>query len=113
MTDKYILVDRRPVPCPWLFKWAQWMQENDRHVALTYIGVLRVSTVFLGLDHSFLESGPPLLFETMIFDDNEDGYQERCCTWEQAEAMHAAAVEVATERVRKADAMIKWKADSA
>jgi hypothetical protein len=27
----------------------------------------RLSTVFLGLDHSFLFQGPPILFETMLF----------------------------------------------
>jgi hypothetical protein len=28
---------------------------------------VRVSTVFLGLDHNFLEEGAPILFETMVF----------------------------------------------
>lgn len=27
-----------------------------------------VSTVWLGLDHNFSRSGPPLIFETMVFD---------------------------------------------
>ena len=52
-----------------------------------------VSTFFLGLDHAF-GGGPPLLFETMIFGmpERSEEYQERCSTWEQAEAMHERAV---------------------
>jgi hypothetical protein len=83
------------------------METENRHVAVTFVGVLQISTVFLGLDHSFRESGPPILFETMIFGDDEDDYQRRCATWEEAEAMHARAVEIAVDRVRKADAMTR------
>lgn len=49
-----------------------------------------VSTVFLGLDHSYNPSGPPILFETMIFPEAE--VFGRCSTLEQAKAMHAAAI---------------------
>lgn len=35
-------------------------------VAKTEVGDLEVSTVWLGIDHSFL-GGPPIIFETMIF----------------------------------------------
>lgn len=35
-------------------------------VALDHIGDVMVSTMFLGLDHSFTD-GPPVLFETMTF----------------------------------------------
>lgn len=58
----------------------------------------RVSTVFLGLDHNFGSGGPPILWETMIFNvETEDGYQfqERYSTREEAIAGHAAAVEYA------------------
>jgi hypothetical protein len=37
-----------------------------KRVAETQIGPYWVSTVWLGLDHSFME-GPPLIFETMVF----------------------------------------------
>lgn len=65
------------------------MEEADRHVALSMQGDVRVSTVFLGLDHSFRESGPPILFETMAFIGHEAAGQERYSTWEEAEAGHA------------------------
>lgn len=44
----------------------------------------RVSTVFLGYDHSYGETESPLLFETMVFDGDFDGYQMRYSTYEDA-----------------------------
>lgn len=74
-----------------LEEWAKKFDLADRRVGDDMIGDVRVSTVFLGFDHAHL-GGPPLLFETMIFGGSEDGYQDRCSTWEQAEAQHANAV---------------------
>lgn len=95
MTNKFILEGKTPVPAGDLISWGRWFETADRHVAQTEIGEVRISTVFLGLDHSF-GSGEPLLFETMIFGGPRDGYQERCSTWEQAEAEHAKAVGLVT-----------------
>ena len=68
MTDTYILDGTTPVPAS-LLTWAQWYETAERHVADTWVTpTVRVSTVFLGLDHQFGE-GPPLLFETMAFED--------------------------------------------
>ncbi len=76
-------------------RWATWYETANRDVAKTQINDdVKVSTVFLGLDHSFGD-GPPLLFETMIFGGEHDQYQERFETWEQAEAGHQVAVELA------------------
>jgi hypothetical protein len=72
--------------------WGRFMENiKARRVGDHTIGNARVSTVFLGLDHSFGD-GPPVLFETMVFGGPLDQEQERCCTWEEAEAMHAAMV---------------------
>src|SRR4051812_27278203 len=39
-----------------------------KHVAVTAIGDdVEVSTVWLGADHNFGPTGPPLIFETMVF----------------------------------------------
>ncbi len=47
--------------------WARWFNEVEcRKVAFDTIGTLRVSTVFLGLDHQWGD-GPPVLWETMVF----------------------------------------------
>ncbi len=91
MSDKYILDNRKAVPVSDLMTWVTWFEKAERHVANTKIGDVRVSTVFLGMDHSFGD-GPPLLFETMIFGGEHNEFQERCSTWEQAEAMHERAL---------------------
>jgi hypothetical protein len=43
---------------------------------------LVVSTVFLGLDHSF--EGSPILFETLVSGGNLEGEMARYHTWEEA-----------------------------
>lgn len=85
----YKLENRQVVPSD-LYAWAASREDPKGYrVAETYIDDVRVSTVFLGVDHSF-DGGPPLLFETMVFGGPLDEEQERCSTWAQAEAMHAA-----------------------
>jgi hypothetical protein len=63
----------------------------DNRIAKDTIGDVEVSTIFLGIDHSF-GSGPPLLFETMVFGGELDDEQERYSTEAQALAGHAAMV---------------------
>jgi hypothetical protein len=104
---RFILNGKEPVPCDDLMEWARWFGTADRHVAKTRVGQFWVSTVFLGLDHRFGNAGPPLLFETMVFDEStEEGRRggeadfgfDRCSTWEEAQASHARAVEEARQR---------------
>lgn len=87
----YVLKYRKPVPCDDLLKWGRWIGHTRRHVRHTIIGNTRISTVFLGLDHSFTDEALPILFETMIFPDRDD-YQTRCSTWREALKMHWDAV---------------------
>lgn len=91
MSDKYILDGKTPVPAD-LMTWAKWFETSDRHVAQDVIGDVRISTVFLGIDHRFGDEGPPLIFETMIFGGPNDQYQTRSATWDEAEAQHAEAL---------------------
>lgn len=92
--SRYILKDRKPVPCDDILEWGRMFESRDRIVKQSRETGCLVSTVFLGLDHG-LGDGPPLLFETMIFGGEHDQYQERCSTWEEAEAMHAKACKLA------------------
>lgn len=62
---------------------------------------IRISTVFLGIDHSFGVGGRPILFETMAFGGVMDGKCERYATEEEARAGHADMV----AEVRKAEKM--------
>ena len=90
MSDHYILDGHQAVPVD-LVTWAHWFEKAERHVANETIGDVRISTVFLGLDHQY-GPGPPLLFETMVFGGSLDQEQTRCSTWEEAEHMHAVMV---------------------
>lgn len=112
----YILDGKKVIAEPDSKAWGDWFETASRHVADTLIKIqphtkgpyvdkpprvenepiqMRVSTVFLGLDHSFIDrdSDNPLIFETMIFGGKFDAheYQTRCCTWDEAEAMHMRA----------------------
>lgn len=97
MNGQYILNGRAAVPAADLITWGRWLEKADRKVAVDFVGAdddenqVRISTVFLGLDHSFGE-GPPLLFETMVFGGALDGEQGRYTTWEEAEAGHRKMV---------------------
>lgn len=77
-------------------------RENKR-VGGDHIGELFVSTVFLALDHAF--SGPPLLFETMIFGKEYpvavcvDGLDEQYRYHTEPEAFIAHAMIVGKLRV--------------
>ena len=92
MSDKYILDGHETIPCDNLMKWAKWFEKADRHIAKTKISnVITISTIFLGLDHSFGE-GEPILFETVVFGGKFDGEMERYSTWEQAKEGHKKIV---------------------
>lgn len=52
-----------------------------------------VSTVWLGVNYRFVENGPPIIFETMVFGDgSEDLGCARYCTEQQAREGHTAMV---------------------
>ena len=82
-----------PVEEPDVRTWAEWMETGERQVKVTLFGKVRVSTVFLGLDHNFAPDGPPVLFETLVFGGLLDGELDRYVTREEAEAGHEALCE--------------------
>lgn len=105
MNGMYILDENNEhVPCDDTLEWARWFEVNsDRRVVSQTIvlhpelGDLRVSTVFLGLDHSWGLGGAPLLYETMVFPAVRGraaiDYQTRCATRAEAIAMHTRAID--------------------
>ena len=90
----YILDDQgEPVPEPDICKWGRWFENTEnRIVARDEVGDAQVSTVFLGLDHSFLGVGAPVLWESMVFGGPLDGEQERYTSKAEALAGHADMV---------------------
>lgn len=90
---KYILnADHVAVPVD-LLTWGRWLEENGARRIVRqdrFPDGVRVSTVFIGLDHNWDPAGPRHIFETMVFGGAHDQAQERYATWAQAEAGHAA-----------------------
>jgi hypothetical protein len=76
-----------------LGQWADIMESSqDRHVADDMVGLVRVSTVWLGLDHNWSGQGPPLIFETMVFGGVMDEDQWRYPTEAAALSGHDRVV---------------------
>lgn len=98
----YILDENNiPVLCGDTTAYISWREANPQSMRVdeTRIGDVCISTVFLGLDHSYTPGAMPVLFETMIFGGTHDQYQDRCCTWEEAKAMHRKAVNMVVQRL--------------
>jgi hypothetical protein len=85
VSDWYILDDENKTIKASMHQWAKWIENNrnKKVVKQEVINDQKLSTVFLGLDHSY-GGGPPLLFETMIFEGPHDGGQWRYTTYAEA-----------------------------
>lgn len=100
MSKWYILDNNNnPIATPTL-EAAKWLEEgtNRRTVKRDEIGDILVSTVFLGLDHSWTPGGKPVLWETMIFGGEHDQYQERYTSHEDALEGHKKALELVNKQ---------------
>lgn len=114
----YILDEHKlAVPVEDPMAWARWFERgvDQRRVASEDIGDYFVSTVFLGLDHSFGRGELPILFETMVFtaatvrsvafgrvwDLHREVWMDRCSTWEEALDMHERGVAHAAQLMRQ------------
>ena len=94
MSKHYVLDGHQVKEEPDLITWAKWFESADsiRIVKKTDIDdgcrLIRVSTVFLGLDHSFSDDADPILFETMVFGGEHDQSCQHYGTWDEAAAGH-------------------------
>src|SRR5215469_1848635 len=82
-----LFYDRQGRPIDDVLTWGRLFETSDRCVGDTRVGGVRVSTVWLGIDHSW-GPGPPLIFETMIFGGPDDQAQERYATEAEAALGH-------------------------
>jgi hypothetical protein len=90
---RYILEDRKPVPCDDVMQWARWYENADRRVCVDMVGRVEVSTFFIGVDVH-------CLFETMVFDGGPmDGKIWRYPEWDVAEAGHKVMVALVQDMV--------------
>lgn len=88
----YILDGKEAKPVKHMLDWAKWFETADRHVNDTCVAEVRISTIFLGLDHNYRSEGPPLIFESMIFGGTFDLECRRYSTWDEAIAGHEELV---------------------
>ena len=86
------------IPATDLIDWAIWLQQTDNHVGYDEISGFIVSTVFMGINHTW-GRGRPHWFETMVFRQMDNRRmlgrlidQWRYATLEEARAGHKLAV---------------------
>jgi hypothetical protein len=96
----FTLEGREPVLQIDPHKWHDWLEcaspaSHRVTVGEKQIGAAIVSTVFLGVDtgHDFV-CGGPFVFHTVILGGPLNGFQRGYTTWADAEAGHAAAIEL-------------------
>ena len=83
-----------PIECTDMAEFAQLFESKTaRRLNSTEKNGVLVSTVFLGIDHSF-GNGEPLLFETKIFGGDYDESIYRYTTRAEAEAGHKRVCEM-------------------
>ena len=109
-TDRYVLDEHgEPRPEPDLFVWADWFERTQRDgsrvVKQDYVeggaGQIGVSTVFLGLDHNWRATGPPVLWESLVFGTSLDGEMQRYTSKAAAIEGHKALVARVAEAWRR------------
>lgn len=81
---------RTPIPCADPDEWRDWFlgSPEQRIVAKTQIGVVEVSTAFIGANTEADFSIKPHLFETLVRGGPHDGVTSKAATWEEAEQQH-------------------------
>jgi hypothetical protein len=83
MSEHY---DRQGKPMT-MMDWAQSLKSDRRVAETTLPNGYWISTVWLGLNHQF-GSGPPLIFETMVFQSRDDLDEMDCDRYStEAEAL--------------------------
>jgi hypothetical protein len=94
--------DGNPLEVLDVVEWSKWFElhRHDRHIGDDTINGTRVSTVFLGLNHSYNPLAAPLLWETMVFPPESnmlESHMRRYTSAGDAKAGHVATV-AAVER---------------
>lgn len=91
------------------FGFRKGFSYENRFDLKTKVEKYTVSTVDLGINHQFEENLPPLWYETMIFnweDENDnffEDYQERYTTEEQAIEGHKKAIKYVKEKLNEVE----------
>lgn len=98
----YILDENnKPVKATSVIEAAEWLEKNPERKAVKqeHIGDVRISTVFLGLDHAWPKNDiTPVLWETMIFGGEHDQYMDRYTSHEDALEGHQTALNLVNKQ---------------
>jgi len=96
VSRKYILVNEEPIEIDDLIVWAKWFEAANRQLARTEVNGVSISTVFLGIDHSFsyADDGLPVLWETLVFGGKLNGECQRYISKDEALIGHSNMVTV-------------------
>jgi hypothetical protein len=100
MSKWYILDNNHKPVISTAVESSKWMEDNPNRKRVAYDELtdlngddVRISTVFLGLDHGWGDSIRPTLWETMIFGGvNDQNYQERYTSYQDALEGHQKAI---------------------
>ena len=100
MKEKYNEIVRRK------FGFREDFDRETRFDLKTQVGDYEISTVDLGINHQFDDDLPPLYYETMIFNCEQEEnqfeyYQERYSTKEEAIVGHEKAIEYVKENLKE------------
>lgn len=96
----YILDENnKPVKSTGAQEYLDWEEANQdkKYLKQEFVDDIHVSTVFLGLDHSW-NSNIPVLWETMIFGGEHDQYQDRYTSVEDALEGHQKALNLVNKQ---------------
>lgn len=98
--DKYLNLVRVD-----LHTWAEFFEDMEqRRIAFTRISPrITVSTVFLGIDYSFGSTGPPIVFESLVFGGKHNEEMLRYATYAEAVKGHNELVAMALKTHRRKD----------
>ncbi len=81
-----------PVPCS-AEEWEKHNADMSRRIGHDVIARVMISTIFMGINTQADEDGPPLLYETLIFDPATGRREESYATATQAREGHRRWVE--------------------
>ena len=76
---------------------------ENRKICRDEIGRYSISTVFLMINHARKGKGPPILFETVVFEGhpNKILFLQSYASWREAVEGHERAVEIFKEKLEK------------
>ena len=92
--SRYYQRNGEPYPNDDVLLWAKDFENIEKkRVARNEKNGIVVSTVWMGLDHRFGDEGKPLIFESMVFnDEGDEQVQERYSTEQESIEGHKKLV---------------------